>query len=102
MGKGMSMQRSATYAFDTELLRKLFAMIAVAIVLTLITSLAPHPAAAAADGFYENEELGFSVEWDEDVWTGEEVDLGENAVGISFDSITSWGSIQAAVYEVDD
>ena len=96
------MQRSASYAFDTELPRKLFAMIAVAIVLTLVTSLAPRPAAAAADGFYENEAFGFSVEWDEDVWTGEEVDLGENAVGISFDSVTSWGSIQAAGYEVDD
>jgi hypothetical protein len=77
-------------------------MIAVAIVLTLITSLAPRPAAAAAGGSYENEAFGFSVEWDEEVWTGKELDLGENAVGISFESVTSWGSIQAAGYEVDN
>ena len=95
------MQRSVTYSFDMELPRKLFALIALAIVLTLVAGLAPRPAAAASDGFYESEEFGFSVEWDEDVWTGEEADLGENAVGISFDSITSWGSIQAAGYAVD-
>src|SRR5688572_28653352 len=80
---------------------KFLGLTAMLVVLTMVAALAPRQV-AAADASYESTEYGFSVEWDDNVWTGEEVELEGDAVGVAFDSISSWGQIQAVPYEVED
>src|SRR5688500_8916874 len=71
----------------------------------ILAGLVPASAYAAQDseGFYESEMFGFTVEWDEEVWTGEPIPADEVTEGIAMDTPITWGNIRASAWpEVDE
>jgi hypothetical protein len=68
---------------------------ALVVIAALIVGIAPNRVSAArAGGSFESKAFGVTVNWDEDVWTGTVDDLGEDE-GVAFESISSFGEIQA-------
>src|SRR5690606_7148626 len=81
---------------------RVFMVTALAVVFALAASLTPNPVAAQSESGFESETFGFSVEWDEEVWIGEPVELDDNGEGIMVESVTSWAMFQALDYTLVD
>ena len=53
--------------------RTLFGLTAAVVIFTMSVQMAPRQAVAAG-ARYESREFGFTIEWDDEIWTGEEAD----------------------------
>lgn len=85
-----------------RLITRSYALTALAVVVALMSAMSPGRASAQSADSYESETFGFSIEWDEDVWTGTVDMVEENAEAIKFESVSSFGTIQAAYMDVQD
>lgn len=67
--------------------------------------MAPRSIKAANDydsGTFVNNEFGFSIEWDTDVWTGSNPGLDDPNAGVAFESLSSWAQIHAFKNRYED
>src|SRR5215213_6097476 len=75
-------------------------LVGLAVIVAIIAGLAPDKAGAAAlrGSTYTSDDFGYSVSWNNSIWTGEEAD---DADGVRLSSDLSFGMIQAVTYEGD-
>ena len=86
-------------------MRNVLRTVAVIAVVGIMAGLLPARGYAAEDatGFYESDMFGFTVEWDEEVWSGEPIPADEVTEGIAMDTPLSWGNIRASAWpDVDE
>ena len=84
--------------------RKLLQCVATVALVGVMAGLLPAQSyAAEGGGYYESEMFGFTVEWDEAVWTGEPIPGDEVTEGVAMDTPLTWGNIRASAWpEVDE